>query len=173
MSTSQTSPAEWAAAARDRILGQARQEHWPQAVDVGRAFGDTYDAAARARAHRMRDAGELLGLWSPDEQTFYYPPFQFGRDGRPHPRLTEFLAALGGLPTYSPSEDPSGWGRMDWLVQRRRSLGELGVAEARSIDGIAPEEDRLAQGARAAVDVFLLNPDAVIAMARADSVEAQ
>lgn len=173
MSTSQPSPEERAAAARDRILGQARQEHWPRSADVGRALGDTHDVAARARAHRMRDAGELLGLWSPDEQSFYYPPFQFGRDGRPRPRLTEFLAALGGLPTYSPSEDPSGWGRMDWLLQRRSSLSELGVAEGRSVDGIAPDEDHLSRSARAPVEVFPLDPEAVIATARADAAEAR
>lgn len=119
----------------------------------------------------MRATGELLGLWAPADHTFYHPPFQFLQDGRVHPRLTALLSALAEIPTYAPADDPSGWGRIGWLLQPRWSLSERGVAESRSPTGIAPDEDLLAVAARAPVEVFPSDPESVIATALDDAKE--
>jgi hypothetical protein len=163
---SDQSPEQRAAIAREKVLERARTERWPQSGDVGRRLGSTRETAARQRATRMRAAGELLGLWAPAERTFYHPTFQFLPDGRVHPRVTELLATLSEIPTYAPDEDSTGWGRMAWLLQPRRSLSERGVAERLAPSGFAEDEARLDDAARAPIDLFAADPESVVALAQ-------
>jgi hypothetical protein len=111
-----------AAHARARTLARARKERWPSSAREGPLL-DGYGAVTETQqADRMRAEGKLLGLWSPTDKAFYYPPFQFTADGCVHPRLAELLAALADIPIYAPVDDPTGWGRFDWCAQPRGVL---------------------------------------------------
>lgn len=164
-------PEQQAAVSRARILAKARTDHWPRSEDVGRAYASPSEAAARQRATRMRAAGELFGIWTPNDRAFYHPPFQFIPDGRVNPALHDLLTALAEIPTYAAAEDESGWGRIDWLLQPRWDLSERNLAYAQSTGGDVPDDEHLSSAARAPVDVFPLNAAAVIAAAHADALE--
>ncbi|MCK9366595.1 MAG: hypothetical protein M0P72_05550 [Metallibacterium scheffleri] len=97
------------------------------------------------------------------------PRFQFLPDGRVHPKLPELLEALAQIPSYSPDQDPGGWGRMAWLYGSTAFLSERTLAEEASEDGIAPNEADLDTAARTPAEVFPIDPDAVIALARAEA----
>lgn len=155
--------------ARSRVLAKARSAHWPDSANIGQILGAATAAEGKQQAAAMRAEGKLLGLWSPAEKTFYYPSFQFTADGHIHSKLAALLTALASIPTYAPRDDPTGWGRFDWLTQPRCSLSGRGVAEAAAPGGIALHEELLSRAGRAPSELFALDPDAVIALARADA----
>jgi hypothetical protein len=163
------SPTELATQRRDALLSRAKSEHWPNSVAVGMFLGSVTDAAAKQRATRERAAGELFGIWSAGDRTFYHPPFQLLNDGRVHPQLHELLEALAAMPSFTAKADANGWGRMDWLYTPRGALSELSLAEEASEDGIAAEAAGLSSEARTPAEVFPWNPAAVIALAQEDA----
>lgn len=158
---------------------------WPTSKELSELAGSK--SANRAQwAKDRRDAGQLLGVWSPAERTYRHPDFQFDEFGRPSPAVFELLSVLKKKPQFSPADDPSGWRRAFWLYQPRRDLSRavLAVAEADSLQGIEPEAamallregladrsaDRIAP--RSPAEVFRENPDAVIVVAQRDVVAA-
>jgi hypothetical protein len=157
-------PIEAAVRYRNVLLDVAHRESWPKSDALSQRIGRSPEQLAEERA-----LGHLLGVWSDDEQTFYYPEFQFHKDGTVHPRLVELLFALSTMPSFSPSQDPGGWGRLDWLYQPRNALSELSIAELASANGIAPNETSLATEARTPAKVFPTNAEAVIALAYEDA----
>ena len=72
---------------------------WPTSTEVGRANGSQFDNPAQW-AKNKRDAGELLGVWSPAENTWRYPDFKFLPDRRLNPRVKELLNALALHPDF-------------------------------------------------------------------------
>lgn len=166
-------PEQRATARREAILDQARAEAWPESDTVGRLLGSATPAAGRQRATRLRASGELLGLWSPGEKTYYHPRVQFLPDGRVHPQWQEFLSALATVPHMTPGDDPNGWGRYSWLTTPRGSLSERDLAEAASPDGIAPNEATLSRMPRTPLEVFASDPAAVITWVRAQAEAAR
>ena len=86
-----------------------------------------------------------------------------------HPKLPELLEALAQIPSYEPDQDPGGWGRIAWIYGSSALLSERALAEEASEDGIAPNEADLDTAARTPAEVFPINPDAVIALARAEA----
>jgi len=164
-----STPEQLAITQRDALLVRARTEAWPESDAVGQMLGSRSPTAGRQRATRERAAGTLFGLWSAGERTFYHPRFQFLKDGRLHPELPKLLAALAQIPSYAPEQDPGGWGRIAWLYGSSPSLSELSIAEAGAADGIAPNESDLDTTPRTPAEVFPTNPEAVIALARAEA----
>ena len=167
--TAPATPEQLAIARRDALLARARNDDWPESDAVGQMLGSGSPAAGRQRATRERAAGNLFGLWSAGERTFYHPRFQFLPDGRMHPKMPELLAALAQIPTYAPEQDQGGWGRIVWLYGSSPSLSELSIAEAGASDGIAPNESELDTTPRTPAEVFQTHPEAVIALARAEA----
>ena len=162
-------PEQRAAARREAVLAQARAENWPTSDAVDQMMGSTTAANGRRRAKYMRDAGELLGIWSAAERAFYHPPLQFLPNGHVHPKWSLLLAALGAIPRLTPIEDPSGWGRFGWLTQLRGSLSERDLAESASPDGVAENEAQLSRDPRTPASVFMVDPNAVIDRAKEDA----
>lgn len=166
-------PEERATARREAILAQARAESWPESDTVGLLLGSATPAAGRQRATRMRASGELLGLWSPGEKTFYHPRIQFMPGGNLHPKWPELLAALANATNLSAETDRNGWSRYGWLSTPRGSLSERDLAEAASEDGIAPDEAHLSAAPRTPLEVFAVNPDAAIQWIQAQAEAAR
>lgn len=123
---------------------------WPTSAEVGRANGSQLDNSAQW-AKNKRDAGELLGVWSPTENTWRHPNFQFLPDGHLNPRVKELLNALALHPDFEADRDTGGWHRAFWLHGATRGLADT--------DGCP----------RIAAEVFLEDPDAVIAFAIEDA----
>jgi hypothetical protein len=83
-----------------------------------------------ARIEARHRAGALVGIRRPDGQ-LVFPPWQFGPDGLPHPRLPELVAAARakGLDDR----------RLDELVTRRAGLvGGTRPAEAARSGDLGP-----------------------------------
>jgi len=104
------SPEEAVVELRDKLLALG----WPTSAEVG-AANDSQAADPARWAKTKRDAGELLGVWSPADHTYRHPNFQFCADGTLRPRIGELLAALAEIPDYKPEADPTGWRRTFWL----------------------------------------------------------
>lgn len=141
-----SSPTEAAAEVRDELLALG----WPTSNEVGQVNGShAADLATWARA--KRDAGELLGVWSASDLTYRHPSFQFYPDGTLRPQVQELLVALAEIPEFAPHADPSGWRRTFWLYGSKYALvGSDGEP-------------------RAAADVFVEAPDAVIQLAHEEA----
>lgn len=165
----ESTPEQLAIARRDALLERARAERWPDSDTVGQQLGSSNATAGRTRAARLRKAGELLGVWSAADRTFYHPRFQLLETGQVHTKIPELLQALASIPTFAAGSDVNGWGRLDWLYTPRGALSERSIAEAASEDGIAPNEAALSAEARTPADVFPGAPDAVIALAHDDA----
>jgi len=135
-----------AVALRDELLARG----WPTSAEVGFANGGGFDNPAQW-ATIKRGAGELLGVWSPSENTWRHPDFQFLPDGHLNPRVKELLNALALHPDFKVDKDRGGWHRTLWLLGATRGLA--------SPDGRP----------RIAAEVFLEDPDAVIAFAIKDA----
>lgn len=136
------SPEEAVAALRDELLALG----WPTSAEVGRANdGHTADPARWAKT--KRDAGELLGVWSPSDRTYRHPSFQFYADGTLRPRIQELLVALAESPDFAPDNDPTGWRRAFWLCGLSYGLA-------------GPDGEP-----RAAAEVFLEDPESVLQLA--------
>lgn len=131
---------EAAAALRDELLALG----WPTSAEVGRANCSQKKADPARWAKTKRDSGELLGVWSPSDQTWRHPSFQFYADGTLRPRIQELLNTLAGSPDFAPDKDPSGWRRAFWLYG--------------SSYGLAGSDGE----PRVAAKVFLEDPDSVI-----------
>lgn len=132
-------PEEAAAALRDELLALG----WPTSAEVGRAnCSQTTDPARWAKT--KRDAGELLGVWSPADRTWRHPSFQFYADGTLHPRIQELLVTLAESSDFSPDNDRGGWRRAFWLCGSSYGLA-------------GPDGEP-----RAPAEVFLEDPDSVI-----------
>lgn len=144
-------------------------EVWPTSETINRLMSALSSSECRTAAANARTAEELLGAWSEVDREFYHPIFQFAPDGSVHPRFPGLLKALSRNPALSHSEDPSGWGRLGWMYQPRRSLSELSLAEWASSSGISEQEGELDTRARTPAEVFQVAPGAVIALANEDS----
>lgn len=103
---SSLTPTQAAVAAQDELLARG----WPKSAEVGRANGSQLDDPAQW-AKNKRDAGDLLGVWSPAENTWQYPNFQFLPNGRLNPRVKELLNALELHPDFKADKDRGGWHR--------------------------------------------------------------
>ena len=136
-------PEKAAAAIRDELLARG----WPTSTEVGLANDNSViDPAVWAKA--KRDSGELLGVWSAEDQTYRHPSFQFYADGTLRPRIKELLVVLAESPDCSADVDPSGWCRAFCLHGSSYALmGAHGEP-------------------RAAADVFPEDPESVIQWAR-------
>lgn len=135
-----------AVAAQEELLARG----WPTPAEVGRANGSQLDDPARWAKNKC-DAGELLGVWSPAENMWRYPDFQFLPNGCLNPRVKELLNALELHPDFKADKDRDGWHRAFWLHGATRGLA--------GPDG----------SPRIAAEVFLEDPDAVIALAIKDA----
>ena len=131
-----------AVVAQDELLARG----WPTSAEMDRANSSQLDNPAEW-AKNKRDTGELLGVWFPAENTWRYPDFQFLPDGRLNPRVKELLNALELHPDFKADKDRGGWHRAFWLHGATRGLA--------GPDGHP----------RIAAEVFLEDPDAVIAFA--------
>ena len=180
----QTDPAE---ARRITLLDQK----WPTSTEAGQSAGSK-SANPGQWAKDKRDAGQLLGVWDDGQRTFRHPPFQFTEDGSVRPEVKELLAAMAEHPLWTQEADINGWRRTYWLFQPFRSLSRRALAFAAAhpsghgnalhdspggafammddwLTAAAPE-DALA---RTPAEVFVDDPQAVIAMARQAAAEAQ
>ena len=105
---------------RDELL---RDEKWLTAAEVHERLGGSSGAPdAHSRVSRLRQAGELLGVW--DGSRFLFPLFQFYPDsegGRLIPTMKDLLAMLPNN-----EEDKSGWRRAFWLFQCHASIKDGG-----------------------------------------------
>ena len=90
-------------------------------------------------AAELRAAGRLLGVWSSEDRTYLHPDFQFSSDGSIRRDVAKLLTVL------PVDGDAGGWRRAFWL---------FGVREA--LDGKCP------------ADVFVADPDRVLALAHFD-----
>lgn len=135
-----------AAAVQNELLARG----WPTSAEVGRANGSELDNSAQW-AKNKRDTSELFGVWSPAENTWRYPDFQFLPNGRLNPRVKELLNALDLHPDFKADMDRGGWQRAFWLHGATR--------------GLAGPDGR----PRIAAEVFPKDPDAVIALARKEA----
>lgn len=147
--------------------------HWPDSKTVGRQLGST-GTGVEARVSRERADGTLFGVWAGRARGGYqHPTFQFLPSGSPHPRLPDLLDALARRPDLTPAADRSGWERAFWLYQPRGRLSEQALA----MRAAAPEQFRadperfaaLPDSPRTPADVFQLDPQAVIDLARDDA----
>jgi hypothetical protein len=143
---SSLTPDQEAVAAQNELLARG----WPTSAEVGRANGGQFDNPAQW-AKNKRDAGELLGVWSPADNTWRYPDFQFLPDGRLNSRVKELLNALELHPDFNADKDRGGWHRTFWLHRATR--------------GLAGPDGRPC----IAAEVCLEDPDAVIAFAIKDA----
>jgi len=123
---------------------------WPTSSQVGRANGSQRDDPSQW-AKNKRNAGDLLGVWSPTENTWRYPDFQLLSNGSLNPRVKELLNALALHPDFKADKDRGGWHRAFWLYG--------------ATWGLAGPDGR----PRTAAEVFLEDPDAVIAFAIKDA----
>ena len=135
-----------AVAAQNELLARG----WPTSAEVSHANGSQFDNPAQW-AKNKRHAGELLGVWSPAENTWRYPDFQFLPDGRLNPRVKELLSALALHPDFKADKDIGGWHRAFWLHGATWALA-------------GPDGQP-----RVAAEVFLEDPDTVIAHAIKDA----
>jgi hypothetical protein len=84
-----------------------------------RALGSSWLASRLAieprRLDVMRRAGELVAIRPPGSSEYFYPAWQIGPDGRPHPALARIVAEAraAGL------DDA----RLDSLMHARKGLG--------------------------------------------------
>lgn len=125
---------------------------WPTSVEVGKANGSGSSTNPAQWANDRRDAGELLGAWSPQERTYRHPDFQFDRHGRLKPAVKELLAALAEHADLTAEADKTGWHRVFWMYGTVRGLADK--------DG----------SPRSAAELFAQHPKMVIAFARKDAV---
>ena len=121
---------------------------WPTSAEVGMANGSGTAANPAHWASDRRDAGALLGAWSPQERTYRHPDFQFDKEGRLKSAVKDLLAALATHADFTAQADKTGWHRVFWLYGTMRDLADK--------DGTP----------RSAAEVFATDPQAVIAFAR-------
>ena len=126
---------------------------WPTSSEVGRANVSASTTNPAQWARNRRDAGALLGAWSPWERTFRHPDFQFDEAGRLKSEVKALLAALAAHAELTAEADKTGWRRVFWLY----GTTPPGQAD----DGGEP---------RSAAEMFATDPEAVIAFARKDAV---
>jgi len=107
---SSLTPAQEAVAAQNELLARG----WPTSAEVGCANSSQLDDPAQW-AKNKRDGGRLLGVWSPAENTWRHPDFQFLSNGYLNPRVEELLNALALHPDFKAGKDRGGWHRAFWL----------------------------------------------------------
>lgn len=154
---------------RDRLMASG----WPNSRAVGQRLPGG-DICPTLVASHARGSSRLLGAWAgPRHGGFVHPTFQFCADGTIHPLLTDLLAALAMIPGLSPARDPSGWGRVFWLHQCRGTLSKRSLAiRVMPRDEIHADPEgllRVSNDARTPAEVFAERPEAVIALANAES----
>lgn len=142
---SSSTHAQSLAAWREELL----QRGWFTSADLAKNHSRSLNPAQWARDRR--GAGELLGVWSPTEQTYRHPSFQFVSKCDISPRVRELLSALALKPEFTAANDKSGWLRAYWLYGAALNL-----------------PDKEGQP-RVPADVFVDDPDAVIALARKEA----
>ena len=123
---------------------------WPTSGEVGLANGGPTTNPAQWALDR-REAGALLGAWSPRERTYRHPDFQFDKEGRLRPAVKDLLAALATHAYLTAEADKTGWHRVFWMYGTARDLADK--------DG----------NSRSAADVFATDPEIVITFARKDA----
>lgn len=94
------------AARREALLALG----WPTSQQVGERAGSCAQSNPAQYASQLRQAGRILGVWSPRDRTYLHPVFQFDESGQPRPRVAELLAVMG-----NEEDDPKGWNRVFWL----------------------------------------------------------
>ena len=124
---------------------------WPTSAQVGMANGSGSTTNPAQWASDRRDAGALLGAWSPQERTYRHPDFQFDKDGRLKPAVKELLAALATHVDLTARADKTGWRRVFWMYGTVRDLADQ--------DGAL----------RSPAEVFAADPTAVIEFAYKDA----
>ncbi len=179
----------------DNDPAHARRAHllalgWPTSQAVGKRAGSKSRTPGQW-AKDKRDAGQLMGVWSPINRTFLHPDFQFEQDGRIRPEVQRLLAEMAKNPSWAAGNDTSGWRRAYWLYQPMKSLSKLALAyaEASEAGSNAPlhgtPEEAIAyldkwQGLSGAVpnqgrtpaEVFAENPEMVIALAKKEASQS-
>ena len=143
-----TAPADPAAAGavlREELLAL----DWPTSETVGRYNHSGANNPAQWAAAK-RASGELLGVWSPRGRTYRHPGFQFPQ-GLLSKRVKALLTALNALPGFNDVDDAGGWRRAFWLYGAKAAL--------------AGKDGR----PRTAAEVFPIDPERVIALARAEA----
>jgi hypothetical protein len=117
---------------RDELLAH----NWPDDDRVCAVTGAQKGDCGRSYVSALRAEGRILGVWSPDRRSFFYPDFQFDQRGCIRPEVAQLLNVLPDC------DDPGGWRRAFWLYSPHALLG-----------GNAPAE------------VFVTEPERVIAAA--------
>lgn len=125
---------------------------WPTSVEVGLANGGGSTTTPAQWASDRRNAGALLGAWSPRERTYRHPDFQFDKEGHLKPAVKDLLAALATHADLTEEADKTGWHRVFWMYGTVRDVAD--------VDG----------NPRSAAEVFATDPSTVIASARKDAV---
>lgn len=133
-------------ALRDEFLARG----WPSASGVCERLGLTENSPELV--DQMRRSGRLLGVWSEPAHCYVYPDFQF-IGGQIHPAVQVLLATFAELPEFSTAEDRGGWNRVFWLYGQSMELSEA---------SLHPDRLDASDAARAAVDIFADEPQAVI-----------
>jgi hypothetical protein len=111
------------AEARDYVLGQPAY----LSSEVHDLLGGGADIPNKNEmAKRLRQGGQLLGIWNGHE--FCHPKFQFTRTGQLDPRFEHLLLIL---PEH---EDRAGWRRAFWLYFPNELLGDREPAAVWSED---------------------------------------
>jgi len=135
---------EWlqsASRATIALRNELLSRKWPTTSQVDELLG-----AGPGNAAEKRQQGALLGVWADHHQDFVHPLFQF-QHGEINPFTTQLLAALAKIPGFTPVDDPGGWRRVFWLHGAIMAL-----------DNRVPAE------------VFGVDPQAVIAVARREAI---
>jgi len=110
--------------ARDYVLAQPA---YPSA-EIHRVLGGSADSQNKNdMAKRLRQGGQLLGIWNGRE--FRHPRFQFTPTGQLDPRFAELLAVL---PTQA--EDRTGWRRAFWFYFPNELLEDREPAAVWAVD---------------------------------------
>lgn len=133
-------------------------ETWPlwNAFEVHAHESTSGSRPNATTAHRLREAGKILGLKV--GAAFQYPAFQFDAGtGQPRAEMSELLSIL--------PKDATGWRCAFWLAQPDRRLAAEQLPLELDAEG-AIELLEVPSGARTPADVFPLNPGQVVAFAR-------
>lgn len=153
-----SSRAEAAAAQRRALLdNKDPATRWLRAEEVSWLLGSHADRKIGSYATSLRQRGELLGVWSPNERRYRFPPWQFRTAASgvtsPIPEMVEILKLLrehGGV--ADGGRHTSGWNEIEWFMTPHVDL-----------DGATPIE-RLGEHPHdvleAASAEFLEDPDA-------------
>ncbi len=119
-------PLEHLAVARRTELAS----QWPTAAEVEQALGVERGCPAPS-AMQMACEGRLLAAYLPDSGgSWRFPPWQFGRDGKPVRYLADILGSIWGTGEALDAKGrTTGWAEIEWFIAGHALLDGRSPAE--------------------------------------------